>query len=78
MKFFSNVIGVVQRRRMQTRRQLLDSGKKEGELGDEVYPRIYGMVFNPADGILKKLPINFEERIGSLDHIYGLYPNNSA
>ncbi|RYH13002.1 hypothetical protein EON65_36730 [archaeon] len=64
---------MVQRKRIQTRKALLASGKKESELGDEVYPRIHGLVFNPADGVLKKLPIDFEKSIGSLDSIYGLY-----
>lgn len=65
--------GVVQRKRIQVKQKLLDSGRKPDELGDDVYPRIHGMVFNPADGMLKKLPVDFEKSIGSLDHIYGLY-----
>jgi hypothetical protein len=40
---------------------------------EEVYPRIHGMVFNPKDGILKKLPVDYNKRVGPLDHIYGLY-----
>jgi hypothetical protein len=42
-------------------------------LEEEVIPRIHGLVFNPKDGLLKKLPINFTKRVGSMDHIYGLY-----
>jgi hypothetical protein len=42
-------------------------------LEGEVYPRIHGMVFNPKDGLLKKLPVDFTTKVGSLDHIYGLY-----
>ena len=42
-------------------------------LEEEVYPRIHGMVFNPKDGILKKLPVDYNKRVGPLDHIYGLY-----
>ena len=42
-------------------------------LEEEVYPRIHGMVFKPKNGHLKKLPINCAKRVGSLDHIYGLY-----
>ena len=42
-------------------------------LEEEVYPRIHGLVFNPKDGLLKKLPVNFAKRLGPLDHIYGLY-----
>ena len=42
-------------------------------LEGEVFPRIHGLVFNPKDGLLKKLPVDFTKRVGSLDHIYGLY-----
>jgi len=57
--------GPVQRKRMEVKKKL---GNEE-----EVYPRIHGMVFNPKDGILKKLPVDFTKRVGPLDHIYGLY-----
>mgnify|MGYP001810425088 CR=1 FL=1 len=69
---------MVQRKRIQARKALLESGKLESELGDDVYPRIHGFVFNPADGVLKKLPIDFEKSIGSLDRIYGLYDGSFA
>ena len=69
--------GVVQRKRIQSRKLLLEQQAKNPVSGfnieDEVYPRIYGMVFNPAEGQLKKLTVNFAQRVGSLDHIYGLY-----
>ena len=71
--------GVVQRKRYQTRKELLLKAPPSAEkanVEDDVYPRIYGMVFNPADGYLKKLTVNFERRVGSLDHIYGLYDND--
>jgi carbonic anhydrase len=55
--------GVVQRKRMQT-------GKVTPS---ETNPRIYGLVFNPADGLLKKLSVDFEKRVGNLEHIYSLY-----
>ena len=42
-------------------------------LEEEVYPRIHGLVFNPKDGFLKKLQVDFSKRAGSMDHIYGLY-----
>ena len=58
-------IGVVQRKRMEVKEKL---GNDE-----EVYPRIHGLVFNPKDGLLKKLPVDFSKRVGPLDHIYGLY-----
>jgi len=57
--------GPVQRKRMEVKEKL---GNDE-----EVYPRIHGMVFNPKDGILKKLPVDYNKRVGPLDHIYGLY-----
>jgi len=59
--------------------QLSDKGPGESatiqllRLEEEVYPRIHGLVFNPKDGYLKKLPVNFTKRVGTLDHIYGLY-----
>jgi hypothetical protein len=59
--------------------QLSDMGPEDSatlqlaRLEEEVYPRIHGLVFNPKDGLLKKLPINFTKRVGSMDHIYGLY-----
>lgn len=54
--------GVVQRRR-------INSSKK----GEEATPRIHGLVFDPSEGILRKLKVNFAARVGSLEHIYGLY-----
>ncbi len=65
--------GIVQRKRIQTRHALIEAGKNPKQHSDEIMPRIHGMVFNPKDGKLKKLPIDFKRRTGSLDHIYGLY-----
>ena len=56
--------GVVQRKRIRTHAQ---------SDGTDHYPRIHGMVFNPKDGILKKLAVDFRKRVGNLDYIYGLY-----
>jgi hypothetical protein len=39
----------------------------------EPTPRIHGLVFDPSEGILRQLPVNFAARVGSLDHIYRLY-----
>lgn len=67
-------VGVVQRKRLQMRKQLMDSGVTDAkELAEQVFPRIHGMVFDPATGLLKSIPVDFEKRIGSLDSIYGLY-----
>ena len=65
--------GVVQRKRNQVRKALIEAGKDPKLHEDEIYPRIHGMVFNPKEGLIKKLPVDFKGRIGSLDHIYGLY-----
>jgi carbonic anhydrase len=69
--------GVVQRKRAQTRKELQDAGKSKQEVQDGIFPRIHGMVFNPEGGNLRILPINFDKRVGSLDHIYGLYEKPS-
>jgi hypothetical protein len=53
-----------------------ENSELNSNLNSEVFPRIHGMVFNPSDGILKKLTVDFSRRIGSLDHIYGLYENS--
>jgi carbonic anhydrase len=40
---------------------------------DNALPRIHGMVFDPKDGILRKLPIDFHQQIGELKKVYNLY-----
>jgi hypothetical protein len=72
--FFLHTSGIVQRKRIQTKNELM-KGVTTGHSFDEndVYPRIHGMVFNVADGVLNKIPVDFKRRVGSLDHIYGLY-----
>jgi len=56
--------GVVQRNRIKSK---AETG------GKNIVPRIHGAVFNPADGLVKKLNVDYEKRIGNLDHIYSLY-----
>ncbi len=79
----------MQRKRIQTKNELLRNNTSSAEPTtsadgtvvpaaarfdeNEVYPRIHGMVFNVNDGLMHKIPINFKQRVGSLDHIYGLY-----
>jgi carbonic anhydrase len=65
--------GVVQRKRIETRTALEKAGKSAKEIEDGTFPRIHGLVFNPGEGILRRLSVDFAGRIGSLDHIYGLY-----
>mmetsp|Transcript_112954 Transcript_112954/g.221459 ORF Transcript_112954/g.221459 Transcript_112954/m.221459 type:complete len:275 (-) Transcript_112954:189-1013(-) len=66
--------GVVQRNRNQCREKLKAQNPGARIEQEELTPRIHGLVFNPADGILKCIPIDFNKRVGSLDHIYGLVP----
>ncbi len=33
------------------------------------YPRIHGLVFDPSDGILHRLPVNFGEEIKDMRHV---------
>ncbi len=57
--------GCVQKKRKAYREQNPDS--------KYAYPMIHGMVFDPKDGILKKLPINFKSIVRNYQHIYNLY-----
>jgi carbonic anhydrase len=66
--------GVVQRHRNAHREELKKANPGARIDPDELIPRIHGLVFNPADGILKRLPVDFGKRVGSLDHIYGPIP----
>ncbi len=65
--------GIVQRKRNQQRKVLVDAGKNPKLHHDEIWPRIHGMVFDHTTGRIKYIPVDFKHRIGSLDHIYGLY-----
>lgn len=73
--------GIFQRRRMQSiaadKKKTLENGEATQALSTQT-PRIHALVFDPKDGTLKKLDVNFESRIGSLDHIYGLYERNDT
>lgn len=40
-------------------------------------PRIHAMVFSPADGILRRLPVNFRDYMKHYQDIYGLYDPDS-
>jgi carbonic anhydrase len=37
------------------------------------YPMVHGMVFDPKEGLLKKLPVNFKNLVRNYQHIYDLY-----
>ena len=69
--------GVVQRTRNAHRESLKKANPGAKVDQDELVPRIHGLVFNPADGILKHLPVDFAKRVGALDHIYGLIPKKN-
>ena len=66
--------GVVQRKRNEVREELKRANPDVKLELDDLYPRIHGLVFDPSEGILKTLPIDFGRRVGSLDHIYSLIP----
>ncbi len=56
--------GVVQR----ARKESYDKGDKPF-----VAPRVHGLVYNPTEGILHRLPIDFKERTHKLNGLYDLY-----
>jgi len=62
--------GIVQKKRKETHQRAKD-GEVEGGRG--AYPRIHAMVFDPAVGLLKKLPIDFKTSVQQFRHIYDLY-----
>jgi hypothetical protein len=66
-------LGIVQRKRLQVRDELIAQGMSKEEAREKAYPRIHGLVFDTSTGLLKSLPVDFARRVGSLDHIYGLY-----
>ena len=37
------------------------------------YPRIHGVTFDPANGLLKRLPLDFKKIIKELQHVYDLH-----
>eukprot|EP00299_Pterocystis_sp_00344_P012525 c6024_g1_i1.p2 GENE.c6024_g1_i1~~c6024_g1_i1.p2 ORF type:complete len:245 (+),score=48.29 c6024_g1_i1:124-858(+) len=59
--------GVVQRKRLQTRKDVLS-----GVPGAFVYPRVHALVFDPSEGILRKLPIDVNQHLKQYAHIYNL------
>jgi len=55
---------VVQRKRLET----------HGDpTSDFAYPRIHGLVFDPSDGVLHRLDIDYRAHIGELGGIYDLF-----
>jgi Carbonic anhydrase len=55
--------GVVQKRRLVT----------HADPDSLTYPRIHGLVFDPATGVLKKIPIDFRQEISELSKTYDLF-----
>jgi carbonic anhydrase len=47
--------------------------KETAGKGSFSIPRIHGLVFDPADGYLRELPVGFKEHAKRIDEIYGLY-----
>tara|TARA_R110002050_G_scaffold145821_1_gene271291 strand:- start:191 stop:1081 length:891 start_codon:yes stop_codon:yes gene_type:complete len=58
--------GIVQRRRMET------SLNKDGKY-DFCTPRIHGFVYEPGNGLLNKLDINWKSEVEAYRHVYDLY-----
>jgi carbonic anhydrase len=56
--------GVVQRKRMETYKS------KEAPF---TWPRIHGLVYDPKEGLLNKLPVNFKDLQADMSHIYTLF-----
>lgn len=54
---------VVQKRRLET----------YADPDSLTYPRIHGLVFDPASGVLKKIPIDFRNEISDLAGAYDLF-----
>lgn len=36
--------------------------------------QVHAMVFDPSDGIMINLPVNFKQLVEEYNHIYDLYP----
>mmetsp|Transcript_32306 Transcript_32306/g.48741 ORF Transcript_32306/g.48741 Transcript_32306/m.48741 type:complete len:307 (-) Transcript_32306:562-1482(-) len=58
----------VQRRRAET-------GRRPDEF-ECAYPRIHGMVFEPSDGILRRLPIDFRQYLRRYKRVYQMYDDS--
>jgi len=59
-------IGVVQRKRLETH-------LNKSDINNFATPRIHGLVFDPADGILKHLNINWKDAMNKHRKVYDLY-----
>jgi carbonic anhydrase len=55
---------VVQRSRLETHKN---------PLSPRAYPRIHGLIFDPATGLLKKIPIDFRAEVAELSDTYDLF-----
>lgn len=64
--------GVVQHHRLKT----FHNKKKYNT--DFAYPRVHAMVFDPADGMLQKLQVDFKESIAEYRNVYDLYDGGDA
>lgn len=51
--------GIVQRKRLTS---------VDGET-----PRVHAMTFDPANGLLKELKVDYEKHLGDLEEVYSLY-----
>ena len=60
--------GVVQKKRLDTH--------KDPAI-PFAYPRIHGLVFDPADGIIHKLPLDYRKTLHENAHVYDLFDKDS-
>ena len=66
--------GVVQRKRKQTHDEIVNSQSMVCSRGyNFTWPRIHALVYDPAVGILNKLPINLKEIKQEMQDIYTIY-----
>jgi len=49
--------------------------KELSENGNDIYPQVHAIVFDPATGLMKELPLGeyYEKTMGEVNHIYSLY-----
>ncbi len=47
--------------------------KESASFGPFAVPRIHGLVFNPSDGYIRRLAVDFREYVSRLDGLYDLY-----
>ena len=60
--------GIVQQSRHKTRLEGLPF----------LLPRVHGLVFDPAQGVIKKMDLDWNNELGEIEKIYGLYADDES